>query len=289
MRLCTVQPHMSDSIPNNVAAITKWIHRATDSGADVVVFPEMMLTGYDVHFIELYAKPAKTDWHAPVDEALGELGKVVDTAGIHVLVGSPFRVSSGQLNALMLLQPGKEAVLAGARSHLPVGDRNRMGFVEPRDRLPVPVLGLKIGSVFCAEVNNLDYIQGKGLEESDIILWSSVFISDINEAGNVIRDRNVEFAREIASVFNVPVIQSNYVSYAIKTSAQDSLRKGRTLGGSVACDASGQVLDQASWTDEDMRMFEINRVDGAVAVIPVSGKHASEHLSEHHSKVLSDE
>ncbi|MXY47723.1 MAG: carbon-nitrogen hydrolase family protein [Gemmatimonadetes bacterium] len=276
MKLCTVQPHMSDSIPDNVAAITKWIHRATDSGADVVVFPEMMLTGYDVHFIELYAKTAKPDWHAPVDEALDELGKVVDAAGISVLVGAPHRYSSGQLNAIMLLQPGKEAFLAGARSHLPVGDRNRMGFVEPRDRLPVPVLGIEIGSVFCAEVNNLDYIRGKGLEESDIILWSSVFMSDINEAGNVIRDRNVEFAREIASVFNVPVIQSNYVSYASETSVQDSLRKGRTLGGSVACDASGRVLDQAAWTEEDMRLFEINRVDGAVVVIPVAKKHAFE-------------
>ena len=276
MNLCTVQPHMSDSISNNVAAITKWIHRASDSGADVVVFPEMMLTGYDVHFIELYAKPAKTDWHAPVDEALAKLGKVVDTAGISVLVGSPYRYSSGQLNALMLLQPGKEAVPAGARSHLPVGDRNRMGFVEPKDRLPVPVLGIEIGSVFCAEVNNLDYIRGKGLEESDIILWHSVFISDKNEKGDVIRDRNSEFAREIASVFNVPVIQSNYVSYASDTSTQDSLRKGRTLGGSVACDASGQVLDQASWTEEDMRLFEISRVDGTIVVNPVSKEHAFE-------------
>lgn len=280
MKLCAIQPHMSDSIPDNVEAITKWIHRAADSGTDVVVFPEMMLTGYDVHFIELYAKTGKTDWHAPVDEALDELGKVVDAAGTSVLVGSPYRYSSGQLNALMLLQPGKDAVLAGARSHLPVGDRNRMGFVEPRDRLPVPVLGIEIGSIFCAEVNNLDYIRGKGLEASDIILWSSVFISDINEVGNVIRDRNVEFAREIASVFNVPVIQSNYVSYASDTSTQDSLRKGRTLGGSVACDASGQVLDQASWTEEDTRMFEINRVDGAVVVISVFEKHASERSSE---------
>ena len=72
------------------------------------------------------------------------------------------------------------------------------------------------------------------------------------------------------------MIQSNYVSYASETSAQDSLRKGRTLGGSVACDASGQVLDQASWTEEEMRLFEINRVDGKIVVNPVSKKHAFE-------------
>ena len=285
MKLCTVQPHMSDSITENVQETTRWIHQAAESGADLVVFPEMMLTGYDVHFIELYAQTDKTEWHAPVEEALDELGKIVDAAGISVLVGSPYRYSSGQLNALLLLQPGKEAVLAGARSHLPVGDRNRMGLVEPRDRLPVSVLGIEIGSVFCAEVYNLDYIQGKGLEESDIILWSSVFISDINEAGNVIRDRNVEFVREIASFWQVPVIQSNYVSYASETSTQDALRKGRTLGGSVTCDASGQILDQASRTEEDMRSFEISRIDGTVVVTPI----ADQRSSESHAKALSNE
>ena len=40
MKLCTVQPHMSDSINENVKEITKWIHRASESDADVVVFPE---------------------------------------------------------------------------------------------------------------------------------------------------------------------------------------------------------------------------------------------------------
>ena len=55
MKLCTVQPHMSDSIDENVGAITKWIQRASESGADVVVFPEMMLSGYDIHIIELFA------------------------------------------------------------------------------------------------------------------------------------------------------------------------------------------------------------------------------------------
>ena len=286
MKLCAVQPHMSDSITENVQETTKWIHKAAESGADVVVFPEMMLTGYDVHMIELFDT---FDWHAQVDEALNELGSVVDAVGVSALVGGPYRCGNGQLNALLLLQPGKEAVLAGARSHLPVGDRNRMGFVEPQDRLPVTVQGIAFGSIYCSEVYYLDYIQGKGLEESDIILWSSVFISDVNEKGNVIRDRNVEFAREIASVFNGPVIQSNYVSYASDTSTQDSLRKGRTLGGSVACDASGQVLDQASWSEEEMRFFEINREDGGIVVIPVSEKHASEHRTASHMKTLTNE
>ena len=272
MKLCAVQPHMSDSIDENVRGISRWIHRASDSGADVVVFPEMMLTGYDLHIVELFAT---SDWHAQVDEALNELGSVVDVAGISALVGSPYRFGSGQLNALLLLQPGKEIVLAGARSHLPVGDRNRLGFVEPRDRSPVHVRGIALGSVFCDEVHYLDYTQGKGLERSDIILWNSVAMSHKNEKGDITRN-HAEFAHGIASFYGVPVIQSNYVSYASNASTKITVEKGRTLGGSVACDASGQVLDQASWTEEDMRSFEISRVDGTVVVTPTAGEHLSE-------------
>ena len=280
MKLCAVQPHMSDSIEENVMVITRWIHKAAESGADVVVFPEMMLTGYDIHIIELFAT---TDWHALVDDALDELGSVVDTAGISALVGGPYRCGNGQLNALLLLQPGKEIVLSGARSHLPVGDRNRLGFVEPRDRSPVHVRGIALGSVFCDEVHYLDYTQGKGLERSDIILWNSVALCDKSEKGDITRNRNAEFAQAIASFYNVPVIQSNYVSNASDTITKINEENRRTLGGSVACDAEGRILDQASWTEEDMRSFEISRVVGTVVVTPTAG----EHLSESHAKTFS--
>ena len=71
MKLCAVQPHMSDSIEENVRVITKWIHRASESGADVVVFPEMMLTGYDQHLHKLFKI---SGWYVQVEEAFRALG-----------------------------------------------------------------------------------------------------------------------------------------------------------------------------------------------------------------------
>ena len=119
MKLCTVQPHMSGFYSPAVSReITRWIHRAADSGADVVVFPEMMLTGYDMHLHDLFKD---TRWQTQVEEALTELSKVVDASGTSAFVGLPYRFGEGQLNALVLLEPGREAVLAGARSHLFVG------------------------------------------------------------------------------------------------------------------------------------------------------------------------
>ncbi len=269
MKLCAVQPHMSDSIDANVTEITRWIRKAAAVGADVVVFPEMMLTGYDLHMVELFAT---TDWHVQVDEALDKLANVVDDAGICALVGSPYRFGSGQINSLLLLQPDKGIVLAGGRSHLPVGDRNQMGFVEPPDRSPANVRGIALGSVFCNEVLHLDYTREKGLERSDIILWNSVALSEKNEKGDITRNRNAEFAKEISGFYNVPVIQSNYVSNASDAYTKINEERGRTLGGSVACDESGRILDQASWTKEDMRSFEISKADGSIVITPTASE-----------------
>ena len=78
MKLCTIQPHMPDSITDSVREITRWIEMAAKSGADVVVFPEMMLTGYDHQLHDLFKD---TRWHLQVDEALTELCSVVDASG----------------------------------------------------------------------------------------------------------------------------------------------------------------------------------------------------------------
>ena len=263
MKLCTVQPHMSDSISDNVSVITRWIQTASESGADIVVFPEMMLTGYDHHLHDMFKD---TNWHKQVDEALTELSRVVDASGTSAFVGLPYPYNDGHLNALVLLKPECDAVLAGARSHLPVGDRNRWGFVEPEDRVPADFHGISFGSIFCAEAHNLDYTQGKGLEKSDVILWPCVVGSDHNEKRKITRDWNAELARKIASFYNVPVLQSNYLTYATDISTQSVLESNRILGGSIACDASGQVLDQASRTDEEIRWFELSRVNGTVKV-----------------------
>ena len=92
MKICTVQPHMSDSIDENVSEITRWIQRAAGEGADVVLFPEMMLTGYDQHLHDLF----KTrDWYAHVEGALEELGGTALKAEISVLVGAPYRNGGG--------------------------------------------------------------------------------------------------------------------------------------------------------------------------------------------------
>ncbi len=134
-----------------------------------------------------------------------------------------------------------------------------------------------MGSIFCAEAHHLEYTKGKGLESSDVILWPGVFGSDYSEKREITRDWNVELARKIARFYKVAVIQSNFLSYATEMSAQNALEINQILGSSVACDASGRVLDQASRTEQEMRSFEISRINGAVQVTPLGREEISTH------------
>lgn len=280
MKLCTVQPHMSDSIEENVRLISKWIHRAAKSGAAVIVFPEMMLTGYGIHLFDLFKT---NDWYVQVEEAFGVIGKVAGEVEVNVLVGSPFRNNGHYLNGLVLLRGDETPVLAGGRTQIEKGIKIHWGFGEAKNRTPVDLLGIAFGSVFCDESVNLDLTKGKGLEKSDIILWPSVTCSWTDENRSITKDNAREGAKQIAQCYGVPVIHANYLSYASEKENEQSNARDRTLGGAVACDASGRILDQASWTEENIRSFDLNRIDGQVVVTPT----ADQRSSESHMKTLS--
>ena len=269
MKLCTVQPHMSDSIDENVIEITRWIHETADVGADVVLFPEMMLTGHDQHLHELFKIP---DWYEQVEEALRELGRIALESDVSVLVGSPYRISDGFLNALVLLQSGESPILAGGRTQIEENLKRFWGIAEAQDRTPIEIQGIALGSVFCNEAFSLDVTQGKGLEKSDVILWPSGAInSEKNKRNEVTRDNSSEGARKIARFYGVPVIQANYISLASLETTRQVESWGYINGGSVVCDATGRVLEQASWTKEDMLLIDIKRDSDTIIVKSAGG------------------
>ena len=257
MKLCAIQPQMSDSIDANVTEITRWIHRAADVDADVVVFPEMMLTGHDQHLHKLFKIP---EWYAQVEEALRALGEIALETGISVLVGSPYRISDGYLNALVLLQSGAAPILAGGRTHIEDNLKAKWGFSEAEDRTPVEIQDISFGSVFCNEAFSLEITRGKGLEKSDVILWPGGSInSEKNKRSEITRDNSRIGARKIARCYEVPVIQANYISQATRETSGQMESWGYIIGGSVVCNAEGRILDQASRTKEDMLMIDIER------------------------------
>ena len=248
---------MSATVEDNTATVAAWMRRAASHNPELIVFPEMMLSGYDAHLWEFFKNP---DWYVQIEKGLRDLTKVAQEIGIMTLVGSPFLSKSGFLNALLLLQAGREPELAGARTFLIEGWKKRWAFVESKDRSPINIHGVLFGAVFCAESGYLDHVVGRGLEDSDVILWPSVITSKRNQDGEITRDGCGEGAKAISRLFKVPVIQSNYVSKVTP------IREGRILGGSVVCDASRQIIQRASLTEREMLFCDVKKEQGVVSV-----------------------
>jgi len=251
---------MSSQISGNASTVAKWMCEAIEYNADIVLFPELMLTGYGPHLHDLF-KPS--DWYEQIEKAMEDLTQVAEETGMTALVGSPFLSECGYLNALLLIQLKEEPKLAGGRSYIMPGWKKVWGFVEAENRSPICIKDISFGSIFCAEATCLEQVEGKGLEASDIILWPTATTNIANTQGQVIGEGCGESAILISRMFGVPVIQSNFASQI------GELRENRILGGSVICNSTGQILHRASFDNEDMLLCDFKRVDGEISVLPI--------------------
>jgi NAD+ synthase (glutamine-hydrolysing) len=132
-------------LAGNAAAIVDWTRRAVDRSARLVVFPEMMLTGYPVEdlalrasFIDASIEALATTATRLADEGLGDVAVVTGYLGRHT--GPPPRYgqpAEGAQNAAALLHGGR-VLVTSAKHHLPnYGVFDEYRYFLPGDRLAV--------------------------------------------------------------------------------------------------------------------------------------------------------
>ncbi len=132
-------------LSGNAAAVLEWTRRAVAAGADLVLFPEMMLTGYPVEDLALRASfvtasiAALEDTARQLDAAgLGDIAVVTGylgrQAGVAARVGVP---AGAPLDAAALLHGGR-VVVTTAKHHLPnYGVFDEFRYFVPGNCLPV--------------------------------------------------------------------------------------------------------------------------------------------------------
>ncbi len=158
MRLALAQfnPTVGD-IPGNAKALAGWIARARDAGADLVVFPELALTGYPPR--DLLLQDGFLD---EVMRAAEELAGATADSPITVILGAPWteRAStgadsdiSGVTNSLIVMSSGRITSRYDKRL-LPtydVFDEDR--YFRPGSRpLTLDVAGVRVGLSVCEDL-----------------------------------------------------------------------------------------------------------------------------------------
>ncbi len=145
LALAQINPVVGD-VAGNVGRIRR--ARAEAGGADLVVFPELTLSGYPPE--DLVLKAAFLD---AVEAAVEELAAETADGGPALLVGAPWRAGGACRNAALLLDHGRVAATR-LKHHLPnygVFDEARVFTPGP---LPAPVdfRGLRLGLMICEDM-----------------------------------------------------------------------------------------------------------------------------------------
>ncbi|MDZ5445895.1 NAD+ synthase [Micromonospora sp. 4G57] len=161
LALCQVNPTVGD-IAGNADVVRSWTRKAADAGAQLVLFPEMMLTGYpveDLVFRRSFVAASKAALHRlAADLAADGLGELPVLVGYLDADGPPqvsgdAQPGKGARNAAALLHRGA-IVATYFKHHLPnygVFDEDRY-FVSGNTLTVVRIGGVDVALTICEDL-----------------------------------------------------------------------------------------------------------------------------------------
>jgi NAD+ synthase (glutamine-hydrolysing) len=227
-------------LDGNVERMATWASRATSEGADVVLFPELAITGYPPEDLVLRSEF--------VDDNLAALERLAkETAqGCDVVVGFVDRSPEGLHNAAALLRGG-EVVTRYAKVKLPnygVFDEKRY-FVPGTASARVSIGGEDVGLSVCEDA----WLPGPpfgdygGVAFVANINGSPFHVGKVHERADVLRDRALETGA--------------WIAYVNAVGGQDELVFD---GASLVMAPDGTVVAWAERFEEDLLVVSL---DGA--------------------------
>ncbi|MBJ7539101.1 NAD+ synthase [Marinomonas transparens] len=265
LRLAMAQLDMLvGDITKNTQAVIDAAHKARDEErADVIVFPELTLTGYPPE--DLLLRPSLDQ---RIESALARI--LAEIKDIHVVLGYPRRIDGELFNCAGVIYQGK--ILGEyAKQKLPnflVFDDKRY-FSEGRDACIVDIKGTKVGLSICEDIWHSEPSEQAKAAGAELILnlnASPYHIEKMGEREALLHKRATEVS--------LPIVYVNYMG------AQDELVYE---GGSFVVNAKGEKVSQAPWFEADLYCVDMivdesqaNKVEPvAGAIAPALGVEAS--------------
>ena len=247
LRLALAQTNFCvGDIAGNCDVIIDLARRARGEGADVVVMPELAITGYPPE--DLLFRPGL---HARVRAALNTIAERV--TGIHLVLGYPEQDGDKLYNSALVMCDGQ--ILANYRKqHLPnyaVFDEKRY-FTPGNCAVVVAIKGMRMGLSICEDIwtpASAAQARAAGAE----------FICNINASPYHLRKAPERLAAVRAAVQagGIPIAYVNAIG------GQDELVFD---GGSFALNADGSVCAQAPSFAEDLLPLRVERTSHGISL-----------------------
>jgi len=113
--IAVAQMKFRAAVGDNVFHITQAIHSSAKAGANVILFPECAITGYNCDFTQVS--------RSEIDSALQKIATAARSARRYVLVGSPTFSGRKRFNSLVVFDPRGRRVFCYSKIHLTARDK----------------------------------------------------------------------------------------------------------------------------------------------------------------------
>eukprot|EP01112_Ceratiomyxa_fruticulosa_P009558 TRINITY_DN2500_c0_g1_i2.p1 TRINITY_DN2500_c0_g1~~TRINITY_DN2500_c0_g1_i2.p1 ORF type:complete len:290 (+),score=81.15 TRINITY_DN2500_c0_g1_i2:208-1077(+) len=177
MKLAFFQGGVSSSVSINLSLLATQARNASLANADIIVFPELFLTGY--YIADKLVENAET----LQGSSSQFVSRVALENNIWIVYGYSEKCEDKYYNSAIVFNKRGELVLNYRKSHL-YGDYERKYFT-PGDDLPTlfDVEGVKVALLICWEIEVLEMARVVGLMGADLILVptanTSSFVCDV--------------------------------------------------------------------------------------------------------------
>jgi len=188
-------------VPDNfIANISKHCalaKEAASEGADLILFPEMSLTGYLREGADKFGVTVE-------DERLQPLRQVSKDADLTLAVGAPLSLPDGLYIATLIVMP-TGAIKYYLKRNLHEGEDAYFLQGNPNQE-PVTIAGKKVWFAICSDINNPKHFYEGVVKGCDVIA-SSIFYSKegVSKAHAILKEN--------AGHYKVPIVMSNFTGY----------------------------------------------------------------------------
>ncbi|MGH3002608.1 MAG: NAD+ synthase [Gaiellaceae bacterium] len=241
MRLALAQINsVVGAVDGNAGRVVEWLERAREANADLVLFPELVVTGYPPE--DLLLRPG---FIRAARRAVERVAGATD--GIAALVGAP-QLDADLFNACFVLAGGEVRCVYRKR-YLPnygVFDEDR--YFAPGDDLILLRFGdVVVGPTICEDVWQ------PGPPATDLALAGAQLVANISASPfHVGKDREREEMLKVRALDN-----SCFVALCNAVGGQDELIFD---GHSVVLDDEGEVLARAAGFEEELLVVDVDPV-----------------------------
>lgn len=230
MKICVAQTRpITDDIQWNIDNHKKFIDLAVSNGADIVIFPELSLTGYEPPLAKEFATNQD-------DGRFDDFQNISNTKQITIGVGVPTKANTGICISLVLFQP-HQARQTYSKKYLHPDEEEF--FVSGRGFPGFKVNQTNIALAICYELSVPEHAEQAFQSGAEIYIASvAKFVDGVEKA--------TKRLSEIASTYSMTVLMANCV--------------GQADGGECAGKTS-------VWNNKGVLVGQLNNVDEGLIII----------------------